>query len=243
MKSSVVETRNVGDKSKSGKELGKVLRKKRRTIKGDLPPEKIDELAKILAKQVDAEIFEKKYAPVREVLKMVGAGAFLAASVVAPGLPRALKPFRSNSEEYDAFKRFNIPYLKQTLKRLERQKLVEIGEEEGVQVIKITEAGRQKILRFALDELAVEKPKYWDGKWYLVSYDIPEDLKFKRMILNEYLRAWGFYPIHQSVFLHAYPCEDQVEFLREYLGVGDCVRIFTVTKIENDRSFRTFFGV
>jgi len=223
--------------------LGKVLRKKRRAIRSDLPPEKIDELARILAKQIDAEIFEKKYAPAREILKLVGAGAFLAASVVAPGLPRALRPFRGDPEEYEAYKRFNIPYLKQTLKRLEKQKLVEIDEERGQQVIKITEAGRQKILRFALNELAIEKPKYWDGKWCLVSYDVPEDFKFKRMILAEYLRAWGFYPLHQSVFLHAYPCEEQVEFLREYLGVGKYVRIFTVSKIENDKVFRSFFGV
>jgi len=223
--------------------LGKVLRKKRRTIRGDLPPEKIDELARILAKQIDAEVFEKKYAPVREVLKLVGAGAFLAASVAVPNLPRALRPFLDDSEEYEAYKRFNIPYLKQTLKRLEQQKLVEIDEEEGIKVVKITRAGRQKILRFALNELAIEKPKYWDGRWYLVSYDVPEDFKFKRMILAEYLRAWGFYPLHQSVFLHAYPCEEQVEFLREYLGVGEYVRIFTVGKIENDKVFRSFFGV
>ncbi len=223
--------------------LGKVLRKKRRTIRGDLPPEKIDELARILAKQIDAEVFEKKYAPVREVLKLVGAGAFLAASVAVPNLPRALRPFLDDSEEYEAYKRFNIPYLKQTLKRLEQQKLVEIDEEEGIKVVKITRAGRQKILRFALNELAIEKPKYWDGRWYLVSYDVPEDFKFKRMILAEYLRAWGFYPLHQSVFLHAYPCEEQVEFLREYLGVGEYVRIFTVSKIENDKVFRSFFGV
>ena len=223
--------------------LGKVLRKKRRTIRGDLPPEKIDELARILAKQIDAEVFEKKYAPVREVLKLVGAGAFLAASVAVPNLPRALRPFLDDSEEYEAYKRFNIPYLKQTLKRLEQQKLVEIDEEEGIKVVKITRAGRQKILRFALNELAIEKPKYWDGRWYLVSYDVPEDFKFKRMILAEYLRAWGFYPLHQSVYLHAYPCEEQVEFLREYLGVGEYVRIFTVGKIENDKVFRSFFGV
>ncbi len=227
---------------KDSKDSHKTKRRKRE-IRGQLPSEKIDELAKILAKQIDAEIFERKYAPVREVLKLVGAGAFLAASVVAPGLPRALKPFRTDSEEYEAYKRFNIPYLKQNLKRLERQKLVEIDEEEGVQVIKITDAGRQKILRYALNELAVEKPKYWDGQWYLVSYDIPECFKEIRRAFQDYLKAWGFYPLHKSVYLHAYPCQDQIEFLREYFGVGKWVRIFTVTKIENDRSFRAFFGV
>lgn len=112
-----------------------------------------------------------------------------------------------------------------------------------MQVAKITKSGRRKVLKFALDELAVEKPKIWDGKWTLISYDIPKNQKHRRAIFLEYLKAWGFYPLHESVFLHAYPCEKQVEFLREYLGIGEYVRIFTATKIENDKLFKDFFGV
>jgi DNA-binding transcriptional regulator PaaX len=77
----------------------------------------------------------------------------------------------------------------------------------------------------------------------LVSYDIPGNLKALRKTFREYLCLWGFFPLHESVLLHAYPCEKQVEFLREYLGVGEYVRIFMVSKIENDRLFRDFFGI
>lgn len=203
----------------------------------------VRETAKILAKQMDKEIFEKKYAPARAILKLVATGAFLTASVMMPNLPLALKPFLSNQEEYEVWKRFNIPYLKRTLKRLEKQKLVELGEEEGKQVVGITERGKKRILKFAIDELAVERPRFWDGKWRLISYDIPGKLRRVRNIFREYLRAWGFYPLHESAFLHAYPCEKQVEFLRGYLGIGEYVRIFQVSRIENDELFRDFFGV
>lgn len=211
----------------------------------NLPPEQVDKLATALSKQIDAEIWERKTAPVREVLFLVGTGAFLAASVAIPNLPKALGPLLfKDSDDRDAFKRFNIPRLKQTLKRLERQKLVEINlNDDGCHEIKITEAGRQKVLRYALDELAIKKPKNWNGQWHLVSYDVPEDLKPIRNSLNDYFKAWGFYPLHKSVYLHAYPVEEAVEFLREFLGVGECVRILTVTKIEDDKVFREFFGV
>lgn len=203
----------------------------------------IESLAKSLTRQIDKEAFEKNYAKVGDILKLVGAGVFLAASVAVPNLPLALKPFLSNEDEYHAWKRFNIPYLKRTLLRLERQKLVEISEESGREVIKITDEGRKRILKFAIEEVAIKKPKFWDGKWRLISYDVPENLKAVRNILREYLRAWGFYPLHESVFLHAYPCEKEVEFLREYLGVGEHIRIFQVSRIENDKIFREFFGV
>lgn len=204
---------------------------------------KIDQLAKVLAKQIDKELFERKYAPAKEVLKLVGAGAFLTASFVMPNLPLALKPFLKNENEFEAWKRFNIPYLKRTIQRLEKQKLVETGIEDGVQVVKITKGGRQKILRFALDELYVQKPRFWDQKWRLISFDLPETLSKTRKILVEYLKVWGFYPLHKSVYLHAYPCFKEIDFLKEYLGVGEYVRIFIATEIENDRLFRDFFGI
>lgn len=202
----------------------------------------IKEIAQSLSKQIDQEILKKRYANATAILKLVGTGAFLAASIAIPNLPRILKPFLKE-DEYDVWKRFNIPYLKRTLKRLERQKLVVIKEDEKCQIVEITDAGRRRILKYALDELTIEKPKFWDNKWRLVSYDIPSNLKRLRQVFREYLCTWDFYPLHESVFLHAYPCIKQIVFLREYLGIGEYVRIFQVSKIENDTPFREFFGV
>lgn len=206
---------------------------------------KIDELAKILSKQIDGKIFERKYAPAKDVLKLVGAGAFITASLLMPGLPMVLKPFLDDQRknEREVWKRFNIPYLKRTLQRLEEQKLVETDEESGMQIIKITSQGRKKVLKMALDDLEVKKPRIWDGKWRLVSFDLPETMAKTRKVLVEYLSAWRFYPMQKSVYFHAYPCLKQVDFLREYLGVSKYVRIFTVLDIENDKQFRGFFGI
>lgn len=206
---------------------------------------KIDELAKILSKQIDRKVFERKYAPAKDVLKLVGIGAFVTASLLMPGLPMALKPFldEARKNEREVWKRFNIPYLKRTLQRLEEQKLVEESLENGMQIIKITSQGRQKVLRMALNDLEIKKPKIWDRRWRLVSFDLPETMAKTRKVLVEYLSAWRFYPLHKSVYLHAYPCLKEVDFLREYLGIGKFVRTFTIIEIENDRQFRSFFGI
>lgn len=204
---------------------------------------KIDQLTKVLSKQIDKEIFDKKYISVKVVLKLVAAGAFLTASLAMPNLPLALKPFLKNGNEFEAWKRFNIPYLKRSIKRLEKQKLVEIDEENGLQIVKITNNGRKKILQYALDKLTINKPKIWDGRWWLISFDLPEKIATKRKIFVEYLSVWNFYPMHKSVYLHAYPCLKEVDFLREYLGISEYVRIFTVAEIENDKLFRNSFGV
>lgn len=204
---------------------------------------KIDKIAVSLSRKIERELFREKYAPVLSVLKLVGAGAFLAASFMAPNLPKAFKPLISDTNDYEAWKRFNFRYLKRTLQRLEKERLVEIKNEDNMQIVEITNKGRKRILKCALDELTIEKPKSWDGQWRLVSYDIPGKLKNVREIFNSYLRTWSFYPVHESVFLHAYPCVKEVGFLREYLGIGKYVRIFKVSAIENDQQFRDFFGV
>lgn len=204
--------------------------------------ETVDQISKILARQIDKEIFKQKYAKVGDVLKLVGAGFLLASSMVIPTLPAALLPFFDKKEK-EAWKRFNIPRLKRTLKRLEKEKLVEIKSEKNMQIVKLTEAGRVKILKYAIDELAIEKPKIWDRTWWMMSYDIPRNLGRQRDVLREYLKAWGFFPLHESVFLHAYPCRKQVEFLREYLDIREYVRVIKAVQIENDEAFREFFGV
>jgi DNA-binding PadR family transcriptional regulator len=206
---------------------------------------KVDQLARVLSRQIDRREFDRKSAPAKTILMLVGAGAFLALSAAAPNLPKALKPFlrEFDEDDYEVWKRFNIHYLKRTIQRLEKQKLVEIGEENGKQIVKITSQGKKKILKYALDGIEIKKPKIWDGKWRLVSFDLPEKMHARRKIFVQTLRSWGFYPLHKSVYLHAYPCLKEVDFLREYLGAGEYVRIFMVTEIENDKLFREHFGL
>jgi DNA-binding PadR family transcriptional regulator len=206
---------------------------------------KVDQLARVLSRQIDRREFDRKSAPAKTILMLVGAGAFLALSAAAPNLPKALKPFlrEFDEDDYEVWKRFNIHYLKRTIQRLEKQKLVEIGEENGKQIVKITSQGKKKILRYALDGIEIKKPKIWDGKWRLVSFDLPEKMHARRKIFVQTLRSWGFYPLHKSVYLHAYPCLKEVDFLREYFGAGGYVRIFMVTEIENDKLFREHFGL
>lgn len=189
------------------------------------------------------ELWNKKYAPAIDVLKLVGAGLFVTSALFMPNILQLAKPFLDDPYEKDAWKRFNIKYLKRTLSRLAQQKLIETSIENGMQVVNITQRGKSKILRASLDQLTVEKPKHWDRKWRLVSYDFPKDIGMVRDIFRMKLVSWGFYPFQKSVFLHAYPCQKEVEFLREYLRIGEHVRILHVDRIENDQVFSEFFGI
>lgn len=202
-------------------------------------------LCQSLLRNRDRQERTEKYAKVALVLKLVGAGAFVAASFAFPALPIVLKPLLNTQYQDDnrAWKRFNLGYIKRTISRLEQGKLVEISKKNGFEVVTLTESGKRRVLKYAIDEITIEKPRSWDRTWWLVSYDIPRHLDHLRAYFREYLRAWRFYPLHESMYLHAYPCTKELVFLREYLGIEKYIRIFRVASIENDQIFRDFFDV
>lgn len=217
-------------------------KKEKMTAEPIIQTDSVEKLSNTLLKQIRKEEIDEKMSKISSVLKLVGAGAFIAASFAFPQLPLALKPLFKEGEN-NAWMRFNIPYLKRTLRRLEKEKLVETEEKDGFQIVKITQKGKRRIFRCALAELKIERPKVWSGNWYLISYDLPKQYSNARDYLREYLTTWDFYPLHESVFLHAYPCYKEINFLREYLGIGEYVRVFKVSQIENDQVFKDYFGV
>lgn len=207
-----------------------------------LPTEtSIAKICSLLTKHFTKEEKLQKYAPVKEVLALLGRGAILSAALLVPKSASALKPFLAQSPDRDAWKRFNISYLQRTLRRLEQNKQIEIIEENGQQIIHLTKNGKRKILKYSLENLTIEKPKHWDGKWRLVLYDVPVSEKKLGDIIRQALKTLGFYAIQNSAYLFPYPCFNQVEFLREYYGLGDKVQYMLVEHIERDQAFKIFF--
>jgi len=214
----------------------------------DLPlpsDSKIRELALMLEKQMRNEKTENRYASVKKVLTILGAGAVLSMSFFIPSALLLAKPFldKKREDEFNSWKQFNTFYLKRTIRRLQKAKLVEIHENDGKEIVVLTKNGRRKILKYSLDTLSIEKPKQWDGQWRLILYDVSDTRKGLRDIFRETLRALGFYQLQESVWIYPYPCENQISFLREYYGVGNEVIYVIAKKLEDDTPYRTYFGV
>lgn len=180
---------------------------------------------------------------IKKVLMLLAGGAALATVIAAPGTALLFKDFVKDDSSWKEWQKFNRTYLRRTIRRLEKEKIVEIEEKDGLGKVKITDKGRKKILQFGLESVSIAKPTRWDGKWRLVLYDIFSHKKSTRDRLQKYLKAGNFYPLQESVYLHAYPCEKEIEFLRYYLGVEGEVRLIIADSIENDSQFRAYFGV
>ena len=221
----------------------KNLKREPEKIKENLPlsEKHLKEISTLLYNKYREEERKKRYAPVKEVLVLLAKVGFLAMAVVAPNTIVLAKELFPEESEWENWKRYNPFYLKSTLARLEKQKEVEIIEENDQQIVKLTTRGKVKLLKYALKELEIKKPKKWDGKWRLIIYDIPKKYKTSQQFFRTMLNYLSFYPFQRSVYLFPYPCEDEIEYLRQILEISRYVRILVVEKIEHDEAFRTYF--
>jgi len=60
----------------------------------------------------------------------------------------------------------------------------------------------QKRLKSILPQYFEEKK--WDGKWYIVSYDVPENKRWLRKVLRNTLQELKFGPLHKSLWISPY---------------------------------------
>lgn len=186
---------------------------------------------------------------VRAVILLLGAGAILAGAILIPTLPMAAKPLidfykkKERQKDLKVWNRFNQPRLKQVLKRLQDQKEVEIFEKEGETVVRLTEKGKHKFLKYQLEEMIIEKPATWDGRWRVIIYDINKNKKTLSEVFRRMLKKLEFFRLQKSVYLTPYPCSKEIEFLKNYYGLSGEVLYLEVERLENEKAYKEYFAL
>lgn len=88
-----------------------------------------------------------------------------------------------------------------------------------------------------------KKKKVWDGKWFLVFFDVPEIERNKRNYLRQYLKKIGFYQYQQSVYLFPYECEKEVALIKKIMEGAKYMKYIIAEKIEDEEMAKRFFNL
>ncbi|MCL5435661.1 MAG: hypothetical protein M1275_01105 [Patescibacteria group bacterium] len=171
-----------------------------------------------------------------KILRVVGLGILLGAvSIIAPQFPYATlqaalkKKFGKN---YSSARLIN------STNYLKRKKFIAYSNGNYT----ITPMGRKWLTRAEALELKIPRQN-WDGRWRLVSFDIPEAQKTARHLFSRKLKKLGFYNFQRSLFLIPYPCEKELAILTNSFKIAPHVHIFTADHFANDKKLRKIFGV
>ena len=141
-----------------------------------------------------------------------------------------------------AWREVNEKQLNDSIRSLYKSKLIDMIENKDGSITMIsTEKGRKKIVAFNLDNMIIKKPVFWDKKWRIVTFDIPENFKEARNALREKLKELGFLKYQKSIFIYPYECKSEIDFVIEFFEIRPFVRYITAEKLDNEIDFKKRF--
>lgn len=132
---------------------------------------------------------------------------------------------------YDLKKKMKYDDLNSTkffnrLRSIERRGYIQFEKDKKNQSsILLTNKGRIKLLESDIDNII-------DGKWRIVSFDIPEKLSNTRNTLRRILKKIGFKQIQKSLWICPYNKADKLQLVFDELDINKYVAYFIVEKTD-----------
>lgn len=113
---------------------------------------------------------------------------------------------------------------------LKKKGYIKIKKLEQKQAVILTKKGADKVLKIRLKNR--EKKKRADGKWQMVTFDIPEEKRICRDLLRENLQILGYKMLQRSIWVCPYDVLRETEgIIRKYL-LDPYVKLFLIEEIE-----------
>lgn len=173
------------------------------------------------------------YPEAKTVLLLLAAGCVLSLAILSPGATPLVGIWKS----------FNKRRFRHNIYRFQKQKYVEIETNGDEKIVKITIDGLKKVLSYKINSMKIHKPEKWDGKWRMIVFDISNKKRPYRDRFRKQIKALCLYRLQKSIYVYPYPCFDQIEFLRQIIGVGIAVKYIVAENIEDDEELRNYFQV
>ena len=131
-----------------------------------------------------------------------------------------------------------------TFTRLQRAGLIETHIQNNHVYIALSPEGKKRAGRLQIDALEITRPLKWDGKWRVLIFDIGELRKVHREAFRGKLRHIGFQMLQKSVWIFPFPCQDEVEVLRDFFQLSRKeARLITAENIGDDAEMRRIFSL
>jgi len=185
--------------------------------------------------------FDQLSSPIKWVVYVVGLGIILSNPIGTRKLIRLV--LDCLSEKYKIKKqKFDIRQLSQAIYYAKKKGLIEMKNKNGKTLLILTEKGKKKKLEYNFDAICITKPKKWDGKWRIVMFDVPESNKHSREKFRNKLKVMGFLRFQKSVWINPYVCENEIDFVSNYLNISPYTNVITAT-IDDDEPLRKSFGL
>ncbi|MEW6407415.1 MAG: CRISPR-associated endonuclease Cas2 [Patescibacteria group bacterium] len=170
------------------------------------------------------------------ILKLLGAGVIISTAIIFPNLALVGEDFVKRKSDFDRRR------TKKTLWDLEKRKMIVRVERKNGTFFKLTGKGKMRLSEIKIKELKIKKLKKWNGWWWIVIFDIPENMKNIRERLRKILKDLGFYQLQKSVFVFPYQCQKEIDFIKATYHINTYVDLILAKSLgKKEKIVRRFF--
>lgn len=155
-----------------------------------------------------------------KIIKAIGLGVLIFFAAGSPKFSREISKMIINYGK----KGFN-----DLLKNLKNKNVITISGEK----VQLTKKGRKLLQEIELSKMKITKSNKWNGKWLVVSYDIPELYKKSRNVFRWVLENNDFAQLHKSLWVSPYDCKEEIAIFAKNLGVQNDVILMTTDRLPN----------
>lgn len=172
---------------------------------------------------------------VKTILLTIQAAGILSAALVAPNAIGAMEKLGI----LNGYKR-----RKEIINR-SRDALLKSGflKKDSNGFLQITEKGKEKLDQYLFQGYVLKVPRFWDKKWRVIIFDIPERSRCLRNKVRRTLISIGFHKIQNSVWVFPYDCAEYVALLKADFKIGKDVLYMEVDNIEGDTQLKKAFNL
>lgn len=150
--------------------------------------------------------------------------------------------FKSNL--FKNFKKYPSKKVYDTFYRLRERGFIDFNYKGNQIYFTLTEKGKKKAGWLKIDNLKIKKPKKWDGKWRILSFDIVELKRSYREALRGKLISLGFKLFQKSAWIIPYECSSEIKILKDFFGLNDKeIKLITAIDIGEDKSLCEHFDL
>lgn len=160
-------------------------------------------------------------------------------------LPSIYYPFGKLIKTLLEEKKLKKKQIKKALYDFKKRKLIEIIEDKDKVKIYFKDNFKNKVITHSIKLLLdfKKKKKHWDGRWFIVFFDVPEEEKQKREYLRRYLKRLGFYPYQKSVYIFPFECEKEVNLIKKIVEGAKYMKYIIAEKIEEEEKIKRYFNL
>lgn len=166
----------------------------------------------------------------KEVIKLIGLGTLVVASLALPNLPvaiRSIEKIRGNKG------------LQKFMENLKNKNIIYLGDEK----IRLTKKGKKLLQNIQISEIQIKKTKEWDGIWWLVSYDVPKSHNKSRDDFRFYLKRLNFRQIQASLWVFPYECKEEIAIIAKYLSINPFIIVMATDSLPNQEEMEEYYNL